>query len=59
MKRFAKTIVKVLIGYTDIVKKEFSVYVLDERKACVLMNNIQQLRIQLEKLSITLQKTDI
>src|SRR6218665_686701 len=50
MKRFAKTIVKVLIGYTDIVKREFGSYVLDERKACVLMNNIQQLRIQLEKL---------
>ena len=50
MKRFAKTIVKVLIGYTDIVKKEFHKYVNEERKACVLMNNIQQLRIQLEKL---------
>ena len=31
MKRFAKTIVKVLIGYTDIVKREFSNYVKDER----------------------------
>lgn len=32
MKRFAKTIVKVLIGYTDIVKKDFSNYVKDEKK---------------------------
>ncbi len=32
MKRFAKTIVKVLIGYTDIVKKEFAKYVKDEKK---------------------------
>jgi protein unc-13 len=32
MKRFAKTIVKVLIGYTDIVKKEFIKYVAQERK---------------------------
>lgn len=32
MKRFAKTIVKVLIGYTDIVKKEFGKYVKDEKK---------------------------
>ncbi len=31
MKRFAKTIVKVLVAYTDIVKKEFEVNVKDER----------------------------
>lgn len=31
MKRFAKTIVKVLVAYTDIVKKEFPVNVKDER----------------------------
>ena len=32
MKRFAKTIVKVLIAYTDIVKKEFPNFVNDEHK---------------------------
>eukprot|EP00090_Calanus_glacialis_P020380 TRINITY_DN3135_c0_g1_i1.p1 TRINITY_DN3135_c0_g1~~TRINITY_DN3135_c0_g1_i1.p1 ORF type:complete len:2025 (-),score=403.35 TRINITY_DN3135_c0_g1_i1:1587-7220(-) len=52
MKRFAKTVVKVLMAYADLLKNDFHNHLKDERtltRACVLMNNIQQTRIQLEK----------
>lgn len=37
MKRFAKTIVKVLIAYADIVKKEFPNYVSQEKTVCIFI----------------------
>lgn len=38
MKRFAKTIVKVLLAYADICKKEFPNYVSDEKKVSILLS---------------------
>lgn len=50
MKRFAKTIVKVLSSYADILKGEFPNHIENEKTACTLMNNIQQMRVQLDKM---------
>lgn len=50
MKRFAKTIVKVLSLYADILKSHFPNYIDKDMTACTLMNNIQQMRVQLDKM---------
>lgn len=44
MKRFSKTLNKVLLAYADMVQKDFGKFVNDEKLACILMNNVQQLR---------------
>uniref|UniRef100_A0A7E4UU22 C2 domain-containing protein n=1 Tax=Panagrellus redivivus TaxID=6233 RepID=A0A7E4UU22_PANRE len=50
MRRFAKTLNKVLLAYADMVQKDFSTFVNDEKLACILMNNVQQLRVHLQNI---------
>jgi protein unc-13 len=49
LRRFALSINNVLLSYANIIRREFSSYARQERIACILMNNVQQARVQLEK----------
>ncbi|XP_071508395.1 protein unc-13 homolog B-like isoform X2 [Diadema antillarum] len=52
MRKFANTVNRVLLAYADIVTEKFARYCNKDEislQACILMNNIQQLRVYLEK----------
>ena len=44
MRRFSKTLNKVLLAYAEMVQKDFKQFASNEKLACILMNNVQQLR---------------
>ncbi|KAM7538174.1 hypothetical protein Aperf_G00000064790 [Anoplocephala perfoliata] len=49
LNRFSQTVGKVLLTYAEVVKADFVHWVENQETACILMNNIQQCRVQLEK----------
>ncbi|KAL9985984.1 hypothetical protein ACROYT_G000036 [Oculina patagonica] len=52
--KFTITVQNVLLQYAEKIIKEFSIWCEQGKTACILMNNIQQLRVQLEKLYETM-----
>ncbi|KAL3076739.1 hypothetical protein niasHT_035980 [Heterodera trifolii] len=50
MRHFSTTLNKVLLAYAEMVQEDFVKFVSNEKLACILMNNVQQLRVQLEKI---------
>jgi protein unc-13 len=56
MRRFAKTLNKVLLAYADMVQKDFCLFSTNEKLACILMNNVQQMRILLDKMYRDMEK---
>ncbi|TPP59265.1 hypothetical protein FGIG_00677 [Fasciola gigantica] len=57
--RFSLTVEKVLLAYTDRVLADFPSYQNDGRVACILVNNTQQLRVQLEKVYETMARDSL
>lgn len=49
LRRFAFSITKILLGFANVIRREFALFTGQEQIACTLINNIQQLRVQLEK----------
>lgn len=49
LRRFSLSITRVLLSYANVIRREFSSFTKQEKVACILMNNIQQMRVQLEK----------
>lgn len=50
MQRFSITISQVLLGYANAIRRTFEQYAGQDRICSILMNNIQQLRLNLEQL---------
>ncbi|KAL5961093.1 hypothetical protein TSMEX_011189 [Taenia solium] len=58
MHRFAQTVEKVLLAYSESVQLDFAQFKSDARIASILINNTQQLRVQLEKVYEAMEGED-